>query len=91
MSEPRQEMETQDDDIDAGVARTPIEDGKPTVYVFIDDNGEIQVGANAEVDMGEMMCMLEVAKAKLELLGYRLARKAQRQAELRQTLLQGIR
>lgn len=70
---------------------SPLDQGKPTIYVFSDDQGEIQVGANVEMDMGEMISMLEVAKAKLELLGFRLARKAQRQAEVRQTLLQGIR
>lgn len=84
-------MEGSGDESIVEPTKDPLSSGRPTIYVFGDDNGEIQVGANVEMDMGEMVCMLEVARSKLELLGFRLARQAQRQAEVRQSLLKGVR
>lgn len=64
-------------------SESPWEQGRPTIFVYSDERGEVQVGAmnQPEGDLGEMAAVLEVARAKLELLAVRiLRRQAQEQA-----------
>lgn len=57
--------------VDGGT--NPVEKEYPTISVWRDDSGEIQIGANYRVSLTEIQLTLEVAAKKLELLGFQQA------------------
>lgn len=59
----------------------------PGLYIFYDDNREVQIGVSGDYTIAEAVLILSAAKSKLELLQYHAFRAEQERTATRSNIV----